>query len=68
MLVLCPPSSTLFEITVLPEGLRFYPEPFASEEPFVGEMVLCKTQGPIKNIFQPEKPFLKERVLQGLSF
>lgn len=38
-------TCTLLEIRVH-EGLRFYTEPFASEEPIFEERVLCKTKAP----------------------
>ena len=50
---------------ILPEELRFYPEQFASEEPFFEKRVshVCKTMGSIKNLFHQ---FLQETVLQRL--
>ncbi len=57
------------EIRVLPEGLRFYPEPFASEEPFFEERVLqgffVRQRVPWRILFI-QRTLFEERVLQGL--
>ena len=48
---------------VLPERLRFYPEPFASKEHFLkkGSRVLCKSRGSIKNLFIQRTPFGRKK-------
>ncbi len=57
-------NSPLHSIRVLPERLRFYPEPFASEKPLFKERVpqgfFIKTKGSIKNTFHPKNPFWKK--------
>ena len=44
----------------LPEGLRFDPEPFASEELFLKKKFFCETPSSIRNSFHPNFPFSKK--------
>ena len=51
---------------VLSLGKRFYPEPFASEEPFLDKRLLQGlSMGSIKNPFHPKNHFWKEGLLQA---